>query len=69
MDGVVGLLQRFGGKGVSRGKDVVAKQGKACTGKAACMGFLGLATTFLVGTQVSGVLKGDDKGRVGNETL
>ena len=52
MDGVVGLLQRFGGKGVSRGKDVVAKQGKACTGKAACMGFLGLATTFLVGAQI-----------------
>jgi hypothetical protein len=32
------------------------------------MGFLGLATTFLVGAQVSGVLKGDDKGR-GNGTL
>jgi hypothetical protein len=27
------------------------------------MGFLGLATTFLVGAWVSRVLKGDDKGR------
>ena len=63
MDGIVGRWQRFGGKGVSRGKDGVAKQGKACTGSAACMGFLGLATTFLVGAQIQWVLKGDDKGR------
>src|SRR5262249_30373930 len=57
-----------GVKGARLGKDLVAQREKACTSGSVGTGVLGIATTFLVGTRLSEVPKGDDKGRVGNET-
>ncbi len=48
---------------------MLAQQEKACTGGVVGAGLLGIATTFLVGTRIPGEPKGDDKGRVANETL
>src|SRR5262249_2133102 len=68
MDGVVGRLQLSGCKRARLGKDLVAQRKKACTSGSVGTGVLGIATTFLVGTRLSKVPKGEDKGRVGNET-
>ena len=68
MDGVVGRLQLSGCKRARLGKDLVAQRKKACTSGSVGTGVLGIVTTFLVGTRLSKVPKGDDKGRVGNET-
>src|SRR6516165_4483538 len=65
MDGVVGRLQLSGCKRARLGKDLVAQREKACTSGSVGIGVLGIATTFLVGTRLSEVPKGDDKGRVG----